>query len=64
MTRRRHIQYVLQKSIDEGLLTLLRDRAAQVRLSLYADDAALFMNLTKQDVDNTMKIMRPFWECN
>jgi hypothetical protein len=54
------MQHILQRSTEEGLLTPLRDRVARVRLSLYANDAALFLNPTKQDVDNTMEIMRRF----
>jgi hypothetical protein len=54
------IQYILQKSTNEGLLTQIRDRASQVRLSQYADDVVLFVNPTRQDVDNVMDIMRHF----
>jgi hypothetical protein len=39
------------------LLTPLRDRTARLRLSLYADDAAVFLNPIKEDVDTFMSIM-------
>jgi hypothetical protein len=54
------IQQILQKATDEGLLTPIRDRVCIVRLSLYADDAVLFVNPTQQDVDNLLEIMRHF----
>jgi hypothetical protein len=54
------IQHILQKSTDEGLLTLIRDGVSRVRLSLCSDDAVLFMNPTRQDVDNVLEIMRHF----
>jgi hypothetical protein len=53
------LQYILQKA-TEGLLTPLWDRVTRVRFSLYVDDAALFVNPSKQDVDNTVAIMTRF----
>jgi hypothetical protein len=54
------LQYIFQKATEEGLLSPLRDRTARLQLSLYADDAAVFINPTKVDVDMTMEIMHPF----
>jgi hypothetical protein len=42
------------------LLTPIRDRVSRVHLSLYADDAALFVNPTRQDVDSVLEIMMHF----
>jgi hypothetical protein len=38
------LQAVLQKATEEGLLSPLRDRTTRLRLSLYANDAAVFVN--------------------
>jgi hypothetical protein len=54
------LQYVLKSATDRGLLSPLRDRTAQIRLSLYADDAGVFINPIKQEVDLIIDIMRHF----
>jgi hypothetical protein len=54
------LQHVLQKAIKEGLLLLLQDRLVRLRLSLYVDDAAVFINPVKADVDMVMQIMCSF----
>jgi hypothetical protein len=41
-------------------LSPLRDRTAKIRLSLYADDAAVFINPVREEVDLLMGIMRKF----
>jgi hypothetical protein len=56
------LQRILQKAIQNGLLTPLRDRAARLRVLLYADDAAVFVNPVQADVDMLMAIMRHFGE--
>jgi hypothetical protein len=45
---------------SDFLLSPLRDRTAQIRLSLYADDAGVFINPIKQEVDLIIDIMRHF----
>jgi hypothetical protein len=52
------LQYILQRATKEGFLSHLRDRTARLQLSLYADDAAVFVNPVKEEVDTLMKIMR------
>jgi hypothetical protein len=54
------LQHILQKATQEGLLSPLCDRAARLRLSLYADDAAVFLNADKNDMDTIMDIMHRF----
>jgi hypothetical protein len=54
------LQHVLQHAYEEGLLTPLQDRIAWLRLSLYADDAAVFVNPVQSDVDMVMQIMQRF----
>jgi hypothetical protein len=44
------------------MLTPLRDRTARLRLSLYADDVAVFLNPIKEDVDTLINIMQRFGE--
>ena len=44
----------------EGDLSELRGRHAKIRLSLYADDAALFLNPHKEEVDLVLQIMKKF----
>ena len=44
----------------EGNLSELRARHAKLRLSLYADDAALFLNPHKEEVDLVLQIMQSF----
>jgi hypothetical protein len=46
--------------MEQGLLSPLRDRMARIRLSLYADDAAVFLNLVRHEVDQIMEIMQRF----
>jgi hypothetical protein len=54
------LQHVLQKATEDGLLSPLRDQMARLRLSLYVDDAAVFVNPVKADVDLIMRIMQRF----
>jgi hypothetical protein len=54
------LQFILAKATDEGLLSPLRDRTARIGLSLYADDAAVFINPIKGEVDALMEIMNKF----
>jgi hypothetical protein len=56
------LQFILQKATDNELLTPLGDRVARLRLSLYADDAMVFVNPVKSDVNMIMSILRRFGE--
>jgi hypothetical protein len=58
------LQYIINKATEDGLLSPLRDRTARLWLSLYADDAAVFVNPTKADVDVIMQIMERFGEAS
>jgi len=44
----------------EAELSELRGRHAKIRLSLYANDAALFLNPHKEEVDLVLQIMKKF----
>jgi hypothetical protein len=54
------LQYILGRATEQGILSPLRDRAARLRLSLYAVDAAVFINPVRQDVELIMAIMQHF----
>lgn len=54
------LQRLFEIATEQGDLSQLRGRNAKLRLSLYADDAALFVNPCKEDVDLTMEIMNKF----
>lgn len=56
--------YVLNRIFDiateEGLLSLLKGRQARLRLSLYANDAVIFTNPKREDINCIMQIMEAF----
>jgi hypothetical protein len=56
------LQHIFNKVTEACLLSPLRDRAARIRLSLYADDATVFLNAARQEVDLVMVIMQHFGE--
>ena len=43
-----------------GALSPITNRSAKLRLSLYADDAAIFLNPAKEDVQETLHILTTF----
>ena len=53
---------MFQLATEEGFLSHLTDRVAKLRLSLYADDAMLFINPDHEDVRKTMMILQRFGE--
>jgi hypothetical protein len=53
------LHFILQWATDQGLITLLRDRMARLHLSMYADDAVVFLNPVKVDVDMSVKARWP-----
>jgi hypothetical protein len=56
------LQNIFNKATEASLLSPLRDRAACIWLSLYANDAAVFLNPVRQEVDLVMAIMQRFDE--
>ena len=56
------LQRLFELATQEGDLSELRGRHASLRLSLYADDAALFLNPYKEDVELTLQILQHFGE--
>jgi hypothetical protein len=55
---------LFRKAQEEGLLQKLCLKCDACRVSLYANDAALFMNPTKQEVDTTDFILSMFAEAS
>lgn len=45
-----------------GFLSKLKGRHASLRISMYADDAVIFMNPRKEDISCIMEIMTAFGE--
>jgi hypothetical protein len=56
------LQHIFERATQEELLSTLRDRTAHLRLSLYVDGAAVFVNPNKADVDMVMDIMQRYGE--
>lgn len=51
------LQRLFELATEQGDLSPLRGRQAKLRLSLYADDGALFVNPCQEDVKLTMEIL-------
>ena len=54
------LQKKFQLATEEGSLSALRGRHARLRLSLYADDAVIFLNPVREEVEMVIQIMRSF----
>lgn len=56
------LQKVLELATQEGVLSPLRGRYAKIRLSLYVDDAIIFLNPDRQEVSSLLNILTQFGE--
>ena len=54
------LQNLFQLATEDGSLSTLRGRHAKLRLSLYADDAVVFINPVKEELEMVIQIMRSF----
>lgn len=54
------LQKILDVATSEGILTKVASRAVKFRTSLYADDAAVFINPARQEVQNFLQILENF----
>lgn len=54
------LQAMFAKATDYGILSRLENQAARLRLSLYADDVALFMNPVEREIDGMRQILHCF----
>lgn len=51
---------LLSVATERGLLSKLNGRMARLRVSMYADDAVIFMKTTERDVNNIKSILLDF----
>lgn len=54
------LQRILEKATEEHILSPISYRSASVRISMYADDAALFINPSKTEVAALQEILAAF----
>ena len=54
------LQLMLQRATDQGLLSPINNRRAKLRISLFADDAAIFLNPTTEEVQAVRNILCSF----
>ena len=52
---------MLELATQEGVLSPLRGRFAKIRLSLYVDDAIIFLNPDREEVSALLNILTHFW---
>lgn len=58
------MQKILELATEEGVLSPLRGRCAKMRLSLYADDAVIFLNPDQQEVTSLFQHSGNLWSSN
>ena len=54
------LQLLIQKAVTDGGLQNMNVRNARLRLSLYADDAAMFLKPTREEVTKVQEILAAF----
>lgn len=54
------LQRLLDRATSDELLSPINNRAARMRTSLYADDAAIFLNPIKEEVTTVTEILDIF----
>lgn len=54
------LNWIFDIATEEGFLSPLKGHQARLRLSLYADDAVIFTNPKREDVNCIMQIMEAF----
>jgi len=54
------LQRLFDIATQEGTLTRFSQRSAKLRLSLFADDAAIFLKPVKEDVRETLQLLTSF----
>lgn len=58
------LQRIIEKAANEGLLSPVLPKAARLRCSLYADDAAIFAAPTAVEMERLQKILNFFGTCS
>jgi len=54
------LQRLLEIATEDGLLTPLNNRSARLRCTMYADDAAIFLNPVKYEINVIAKVLKIF----
>ena len=54
------LHHLLAKAVEQKFLQQIPGRELKLRVSLYADDAVVFTNPTRQEVDSLLGILRQF----
>lgn len=55
---------LLQRAADLNIIAPLPGRDISMRISLYADDAVIFANPIKEEIDTLMEILHDFGEAS
>jgi ketosteroid isomerase-like protein len=55
---------MIERTATRGLHQLILPKAAKLRCSLYADDAAIFANPDRMELDNINTIQKTFGDCS
>jgi hypothetical protein len=58
------LQRLLDLATRDQLLSPVQNRAAKLRLSLYADDAAIFLNPVKEEVQIVFEVLQTFGQAS
>jgi hypothetical protein len=58
------LQRIIQMAADKGILSPVLPKAANLRCSLYADDAAIFAAPSSTEIDHLHKILEFFGRCS
>lgn len=58
------LQRILQLSTEQGLLKPTQSRSTRIRISLYADDTAIFTNPSSSDLQTLRTILNAFGEAS
>jgi hypothetical protein len=58
------LQHIIEVAANKGILNPVLPRAASLRCSLYADDAAIFAALNSLEIDHLQRILCFFGECS
>jgi len=58
------LQRIIEVAADQGILSPILPKAANLRCSLYADDAAIFAAPSSREIEHLHKILNFFGECS
>jgi hypothetical protein len=58
------LQRIIQMAADKGIMSPVLPKAANLRCSLYADDAAIFAAPSSTEIDHLHKILDFFGRCS